>query len=489
VQPAPGPKYDERDYGYHDQYDRRDEQTSAWRKVLSRKLREETDTPAWEEEVVEYPSRAASYAPETYPLHAGRRRAPYAEEHLDPRAYAEDHYDYDRSSTSDPVPIVQRENSLTRMRDMFSDPSRASHAVTEIPLPGNRYTVTDFQSPVEVHHRDMHPSRHQPVIINNTPTHSVRPDTEHMQVLSERARGKRPEYSRRESSPDHYDTHPHESEYPPCVVVVERGRHGKPDTYYVIPGGAPVIFEDEHGKELTRVGDFSGRYKPQALKRPVIIQDEYGREVYRMGFDDDGASEDGYYSRSRVRDYDRHSSRNDYSRRSHSGSSRYESSRRYDERYDDHYSRSRHGSPKVYAPAESTSRHGSPRVYGPEGYSNSRHGSPRRYAPEEYRKSYNDDRHSIRRSEGTSRSSSPKVVYIDPSVQSDRGRSRGRSSSHATHTSSTRHERRDRDERTPHPADYNASTIHAQAPRSVHSSRRSASGSVSSAEMSHHSRN
>lgn len=43
-----------------------------------------------------------------------------------------------------------------------------------------------------------------------------------------------------------------DAEFPPCVVVVERGRHGKPDTYYVIPGGAPVIFEDQHGKELTR---------------------------------------------------------------------------------------------------------------------------------------------------------------------------------------------------------------------------------------------
>ena len=54
-----------------------------------------------------------------------------------------------------------------------------------------------------------------------------------------------PSYDRRSFDED-------EQDYPPCVVVVERGRHGKEDTYYVIPGGAPVIFEDAHGNELTR---------------------------------------------------------------------------------------------------------------------------------------------------------------------------------------------------------------------------------------------
>ena len=36
------------------------------------------------------------------------------------------------------------------------------------------------------------------------------------------------------------------------VVVVEHGKNGKKDKYYIIPGGAPVIFEDEDGNELTR---------------------------------------------------------------------------------------------------------------------------------------------------------------------------------------------------------------------------------------------
>ncbi|THH33726.1 hypothetical protein EUX98_g431 [Antrodiella citrinella] len=278
---SPDSGYDERDYGYYNQYEHKDERASAWRKVLSRKPREESNRPAWEEEVVEYPSRAASYAPDAYSANSQRyARDPYAGEHTDSRAYMEDRYENDRSSFSDPVPIVQRENSLTRMRDMFTDPNRASHAVTDIPLPANtnRYTVADSQSPVEVH--NTHPSRHQPVIINNTTTHSVRPDMDYTHELSERARGKRPDYrSRRDSSPDSYDRLSNENEYPPCVVVVERGRHGKPDKYYIIPGGAPVIFEDEHGKELTRVGDFSGRYRPQKPTRPVIIEDEYGREM------------------------------------------------------------------------------------------------------------------------------------------------------------------------------------------------------------------
>ncbi|TCD71283.1 hypothetical protein EIP91_011054 [Steccherinum ochraceum] len=274
-------RYDEPEFPYYNNHDDdRYGQASSWRKPNPR----DESRPAWEEEVVDYPSRAASYAgPTAYSSRSGRHPVDsgYPEEHISSDAYVDEHYDPDRSTIGGPVPIVQRENSLTRMRDMFTDHGRASHAVTELPLPGNtnRYTVSDLQSPMEVHHT--HPSRHQPVIINNTTTgRSIRPDMEHAQVLSERARGKRPEY-RRGSSQESINSDSYENEYPPCVVVVERGRHGKPDTYYVIPGGAPVIFEDETGRELTRVGDFSGKYRPRPPKRPVVIQDEYGREVYR----------------------------------------------------------------------------------------------------------------------------------------------------------------------------------------------------------------
>ena len=86
-------------------------------------------------------------------------------------------------------------------------------------------------------------------------------------------------------------------------MVIERGKHGKKDTYYVIPEGAPVIFKDSKGNELTRyvsnlvqkryvliphwplpnrVGDFSERYRPRR-QRPVIIEDSRGREIARCG--------------------------------------------------------------------------------------------------------------------------------------------------------------------------------------------------------------
>ncbi|KAH9943042.1 uncharacterized protein BXZ73DRAFT_97103 [Epithele typhae] len=76
-------------------------------------------------------------------------------------------------------------------------------------------------------------------------------------------------------------------EEPPVVVVVEQGKNGKRDKYYIIPGGAPVIFEDAAGNELTRVGDFSGRYRPPTRPRPVIVQDQFGREICRAGFNND----------------------------------------------------------------------------------------------------------------------------------------------------------------------------------------------------------
>ncbi|KAJ7744525.1 hypothetical protein DFH07DRAFT_26267 [Mycena maculata] len=49
-------------------------------------------------------------------------------------------------------------------------------------------------------------------------------------------------------------------------------------TYYIVPGGTNVIFQDEDGNEITRVGDFSGRRRRIS---PIIVQDEHGREIYR----------------------------------------------------------------------------------------------------------------------------------------------------------------------------------------------------------------
>ncbi|KAJ7179911.1 hypothetical protein C8R43DRAFT_381893 [Mycena crocata] len=49
-------------------------------------------------------------------------------------------------------------------------------------------------------------------------------------------------------------------------------------TYYIIPGGMDVVFQAEDGREITRVGDFSGRRRRIS---PIIIQDQYGHELYR----------------------------------------------------------------------------------------------------------------------------------------------------------------------------------------------------------------
>jgi len=265
----------------------------------------------------------------------------------------EDMYEEPYPRVDGPVPVVQRENSFSRIHNAFADPVRNSHAPTEL-----RYTVTDAPTPTEVH--APYNLGQQPVIINNTgvesvipdvgqvphpamgipppgvtQSHSYRPDafraqnpesyptqlsasdvsrSPHYQSSSHRVRQKRAEqyqdydrhgrdnydYTRSRTNMDDYSD---EEDYPPCVVVVERGRNGKKDTYYVVPGGQPAIFEDQHGNELTRVGDFSGRYRPRP-QRPVIIEDEQGREIYRTGFDQDdrnGPSDGGLYSPSRGR--------------------------------------------------------------------------------------------------------------------------------------------------------------------------------------------
>ncbi|KAI6047267.1 hypothetical protein EDC04DRAFT_2887074 [Pisolithus marmoratus] len=55
---------------------------------------------------------------------------------------------------------------------------------------------------------------------------------------------------------------------------------GRPPIYYIVPGGMRVIFQDEAGREIDRVGDFSGRRRP-VPPAPFVVQDESGRELYR----------------------------------------------------------------------------------------------------------------------------------------------------------------------------------------------------------------
>ncbi|KAA1466196.1 hypothetical protein DENSPDRAFT_17157 [Dentipellis sp. KUC8613] len=84
--------------------------------------------------------------------------------------------------------------------------------------------------------------------------------------------------------------------------ITSRHRAVKPDerTFYIIPPGMNVIFQDERGNELRRIGDFSNRMPNPMIKyeeAPIVLKDEHGRVLYRTGAMDDtstDASDDTY---------------------------------------------------------------------------------------------------------------------------------------------------------------------------------------------------
>ncbi|THH17948.1 hypothetical protein EW146_g2942 [Bondarzewia mesenterica] len=58
------------------------------------------------------------------------------------------------------------------------------------------------------------------------------------------------------------------------------------------PPGMNVIFRDEYGEEITRVGDFSENSPPVHYEEaPIILKDEHGRVIYQTGKSDDGRSD------------------------------------------------------------------------------------------------------------------------------------------------------------------------------------------------------
>ncbi|KAF7352862.1 hypothetical protein MVEN_01253200 [Mycena venus] len=79
-----------------------------------------------------------------------------------------------------------------------------------------------------------------------------------------------------EARPPHRSVSP--EPYRPRDSRSQHSSHTVDGTYYIVPGGVDVIFQDEDGNEITRVGDFSGRRKRVS---PIIVQDEDGRELYR----------------------------------------------------------------------------------------------------------------------------------------------------------------------------------------------------------------
>lgn len=108
------------------------------------------------------------------------------------------------------------------------------------------------------------------------------------------------------------------------------GSHGP--IYYIIPGGVSVIFQDEYGNEVARVGDFSGRAPSRSA--PFVVQDSHGREIYSY---DGRDHERGYRPRDPrvvMIDPNQHSSKRPSSSRSYS-SQNYHSDPSY--RYHDDY--------------------------------------------------------------------------------------------------------------------------------------------------------
>jgi len=53
------------------------------------------------------------------------------------------------------------------------------------------------------------------------------------------------------------------------------------DTYYIIPGSTPVVFQDEAGNEIFRVD--AHKYTNKSRRHKFIIQDEFGQEIHRIG--------------------------------------------------------------------------------------------------------------------------------------------------------------------------------------------------------------
>ncbi|KAH9843810.1 uncharacterized protein C8Q71DRAFT_14303 [Rhodofomes roseus] len=272
-----------------------------------------------------------------------------------------------------PVPIVQRESSFTdmnglgRLQEAFADHGTYYSATTPTvtvdpttPVRGSpRMPPRPLRAAGPVQMGTVHEARHEPVIIDdsNGSMEGIRPDVDVMRPSGSKHRhprthldhsrpppqGKGKGKGRRmevvTGGPTYWEHHPGAQEYPPVVVVVQRGAYGEKDTYYIIPGGQPVIFEDDYGSEITRVGDFSGYYRPQP-PHPVIVEDEYGREICRVGYQDGRISPGPYFGRVNVqylggdtRSY--HRSRS--SRREH-----------YDRMYDGGYDRGYAGE---YAPS------------------------------------------------------------------------------------------------------------------------------------------
>ncbi|KAI0698928.1 hypothetical protein BC835DRAFT_1412939 [Cytidiella melzeri] len=475
-------------YDRYDQYGHSERRVSpsAWSRMApNTKSRETLDK--WDEEVLDRPDSYAGIGAHqsrtggpSYSAHDNQLRRPTVHDESDRLSEStiagsyDEHYAHDNA-----IPIVQRESSLTRLQEAFADHGASTRPVTEVNLPQqmtgqSRYPSADMlqQSvpvpPVGQIHgsaelRNAYAEQHQPMLVPNMTASSHRADI--VGSRSRRAHEKRPEYRQgdeperpryRSDQRNEYRPRPRRNssassrssgdddrqEYPPCVVVVERGRHGKKDTYYIIPGGAPVIFEDDKGNELTRVGDFTGRYRPRP-QRPVIIEDSRGQEIGRLGFDDESSldypyrnhssSHEDLQDRSKGYDYGRkYSSHRD---RDHADSSRshrsYDNSSRHSSK---HASREeyRHEPPRGRPPPSTSNANV---VYVPYTSSSRSSGSVRTPSP----RSGKSSRREYEPSRSSHRSHSSNVIHLDQFDRQTSGSASSRSSGRRSHGSERRH--------------------------------------------------
>ncbi|KAI0829416.1 hypothetical protein BC628DRAFT_1417143 [Trametes gibbosa] len=364
------------DYGYPEQEPR--QHRSAWSKVLNRKSTKRSyvgEDPSSHSYPGGFRATVEDY-PEDPRMHPGQAVDEFGESF-------EDLLSGRNSDTA--IPLVQRESSLTRLQQAFADNGTYAPAMSAAPsmsmyAPQPRMAGQPHVSAVN--------DLHQPAMVVNSPVpmQGLRPDVVHHSAsyptTRDRPHRRHREHERERSAPprayrDHRE-HPaywedplDPREEPPVVVVVEHGKNGKKDKYYIIPGGAPVIFEDEDGNELTRVGDFSGHYRPPRRPRPVIVQDQYGNEICRGGF-----SNDDHISVGSRDNYPHHTSRSGVSDRRGRSTHRSQDQRGHSSRHE--------------------SSHSS-RMFAPDSYHNDPHYQPSR--PRAGTRSSRDD---------------PNVVFVDP---------------------------------------------------------------------------
>ncbi|RPD61959.1 hypothetical protein L226DRAFT_571345 [Lentinus tigrinus ALCF2SS1-7] len=367
--------YGQYGYGYEEQ---ETQNGSAWRKVFPKKSTKRQNYHRQDEGTF---SRTRGYRTtvEDYP-----------EDNAPPRALAgpvlptDDTQSFeellagrDHSDTS--IPLVQRESSLARLQQAFAD--HGTYAPTMSAVPSGSHGAP-FYAPQPAYAGKPHVSAvndmHEPPVVVNpiAPREAVRPDIVHhsstyptrekpIHRRRERERSAPPVVKASRDHPAYWDKPLEPEEEPPVVVVVEHGKNGKKDKYYIIPSGAPVIFEDEDGNELTRVGDFSGRYRPLRRPRPVIVQDQYGREICRAGFNNDDQISVG------SRSMDGYSYHSESGRSHHRGRSAYRTSAQHDSR--EHGSN--HGS---HHSSHHNSSHSNSRMYAPDSYLRDPHYQPSR---------------------------------------------------------------------------------------------------------------